>query len=228
MDGIAAAMPELPGREKARFVEDARALSEYDAGVLTAEVENADYFEAVAQGRDGAGRELVINELFGRLNKEGLTSRPRRSRRAAWRRDRPDRLRERFRARSPRTCSRSFWTEGGDPARSSEARGMKQVTDLGAIEARWTRSSRREPGAGRKARANPKLAGWFVGQVLKAGGRPTWPRSTIWRRSVGASALEWPAGWAEGAESRDRNALAGAIKRAPEMNALQLVSRSWS
>src|SRR5690606_24787063 len=73
VDEIAAAMPELPDEKKARFVADL-GLSEYDAGVLTAEVENADYFEAVAQGRDGKmAANWVINELFGRLNKEGLT-----------------------------------------------------------------------------------------------------------------------------------------------------------
>ncbi len=73
VDDIAAAMPELPDEKKARFV-TGLGLSEYDAGVLTAEVESADYFEQVASGRDGKqAANWVINELFGRLNKEGLS-----------------------------------------------------------------------------------------------------------------------------------------------------------
>ena len=63
-------LPELPDDKKARFI--SAALSAYDAGVLVAERDTADYFEAVAKGRDAkAAANWVINELFGRLNKEG-------------------------------------------------------------------------------------------------------------------------------------------------------------
>src|SRR5690606_9353790 len=73
VDAIAASMPELPDAKRARFVAD-YGMTEYDAGVLTAEVENAAFFEEVARGRDGKqAANWVINELFGRLNKEGLT-----------------------------------------------------------------------------------------------------------------------------------------------------------
>ncbi|MGA1614714.1 MAG: Asp-tRNA(Asn)/Glu-tRNA(Gln) amidotransferase subunit GatB, partial [Lutimaribacter sp.] len=69
VDDIAASLPELPDAKKARFVLQ-MGLSEYDASVLTAEVQNADYFEAVAEGRDGKmAANWVINELFGRLKK---------------------------------------------------------------------------------------------------------------------------------------------------------------
>ncbi|MEC8582408.1 MAG: Asp-tRNA(Asn)/Glu-tRNA(Gln) amidotransferase subunit GatB, partial [Pseudomonadota bacterium] len=71
VDGIAASLPELPDEKKARFVKDF-GLSEYDASVLTAEVQNASYFEAVA-GAAGDGKlaaNWVINELFGRLKKD--------------------------------------------------------------------------------------------------------------------------------------------------------------
>ena len=72
VDEIAAAMPELPDAKKARFVTD-YGMTDYDANVLTAEVENAAFFETVARGRDGKiAANWVINELFGRLNKEGL------------------------------------------------------------------------------------------------------------------------------------------------------------
>ena len=70
VDEIAASLPELPDEKKARFINDF-SLSEYDAGVLTAEAENAAYFEEAAKGRDGKlVANWVINELFGRLKKE--------------------------------------------------------------------------------------------------------------------------------------------------------------
>ena len=71
---ITASLPELPDEKKARFVKS-YGLSAYDAGVLVAERETADYFEEVAKGRDAkAAANWVINELFGRLNKEGKAS----------------------------------------------------------------------------------------------------------------------------------------------------------
>nr|MCU0908789.1 Asp-tRNA(Asn)/Glu-tRNA(Gln) amidotransferase subunit GatB [Paracoccaceae bacterium] len=72
VDRIAASLPELPDAKKARFV-TAYGMTEYDAGVLTADVESATFFEDVARGRDGKqAANWVINELFGRLNKQGL------------------------------------------------------------------------------------------------------------------------------------------------------------
>jgi aspartyl-tRNA(Asn)/glutamyl-tRNA(Gln) amidotransferase subunit B len=71
IEEIRASLPELPDEKKARFVADF-ALSPYDAGVLVAERAAADYFETVAAGRDGkAAANWVVNELFGRLNREG-------------------------------------------------------------------------------------------------------------------------------------------------------------
>ena len=70
VDEIAANLPELPDQKKARFVTDFN-LSEYDANVLTAELDSAGYFEEVAKGRDGKlAANWVINELFGRLKKD--------------------------------------------------------------------------------------------------------------------------------------------------------------
>ncbi|HSM20233.1 MAG TPA: Asp-tRNA(Asn)/Glu-tRNA(Gln) amidotransferase subunit GatB, partial [Hyphomicrobiales bacterium] len=71
VDALQAELPELPDDRKARFVAEL-GLSAYDAGVLTAEKASADYFEAVAEGRDAkAAANWVVNELTGRLNKEG-------------------------------------------------------------------------------------------------------------------------------------------------------------
>ena len=73
------------------------------------------------------------------------------------------------------------YTEGGDPAEIVEARGMKQVTDTGAIEAALDEIIAANPAQVEKAKVNPKLAGWFVGQVMKAtAAKPTPRRSTSW------------------------------------------------
>lgn len=170
VDDIAASMPELPDAKKARFVGDL-GLSEYDASVLTAEVENADYFEQVANGRDGKmAANWVINELFGRLNKEGLTVET--SPISA------DQLggivdliaKGDISGKIAKDVFEIVWTEGGEPAEIVESRGMKQVTDLGAIEKAVDEIIAANPDQVEKAKQNPKLAGWFVGQVLKATG----------------------------------------------------------
>jgi len=170
VDAIAAGLPELPDAKKARFVTDF-GLSEYDASVLTAEVADAVYFEAVAQGRDGKmAANWVINELFGRLKKEGhdITSSP----------VSPTQLggildliaSGAINGKIAKDLFEIVYTEGGDPAAIVEARGMRQVTDTGAIEAAVDAIIAENPAQVEKARVNPKLAGWFVGQVMKATG----------------------------------------------------------
>ncbi|MHA1573910.1 MAG: Asp-tRNA(Asn)/Glu-tRNA(Gln) amidotransferase subunit GatB, partial [Alphaproteobacteria bacterium] len=73
VDDLARGLPEMPDEKKDRLMRDF-GLSDYDAGVLIAEREKADYFEKVAEGRDGKfAANWVINELFGRLNKEGIS-----------------------------------------------------------------------------------------------------------------------------------------------------------
>ena len=170
IDDIAAAMPELPDTKKARFVTD-YGMTEYDAGVLTAEVENAAFFETVARGRDGKiAANWVINELFGRLNKEGLgiADTPVS---AAQLGGMLDLLASgEISGKMAKDLFEILWTEGGDPAEQAAKHSMKQVTDTGAIEAAVDEVIAANPGQVEKAKANPKLAGWFVGQVLKATG----------------------------------------------------------
>ncbi len=170
VDAIAASMPELPDAKKARFMSD-YGLTDYDASVLTAELENAAFFDTVAKSRDGkTAANWVINELFGRLNKEGLGIA-----------DSPvsaaqlggllDLLADQtISGKIAKDLFEILWTEGGDPAQIVEARGMKQVTDTGAIEAAVDEIIAANPAQVEKAKANPKLAGWFVGQVMKATG----------------------------------------------------------
>ncbi|WP_299360245.1 Asp-tRNA(Asn)/Glu-tRNA(Gln) amidotransferase subunit GatB [uncultured Paracoccus sp.] len=170
VDDIAAALPELPDEKKARFVTEL-GLSEYDAGVLTAEVENADFFESVAAGRDGKqAANWVINDLFGRLRKEGLDigASPVSATQLGGILDLIGS--GEISGKMAKDLFEIVWTEGGDPAEIAAARGMKQVTDLGAIEAAVDEIIAANPAQVEKAKANPKLAGWFTGQVLKATG----------------------------------------------------------
>ena len=177
VDGIGAGLPELPDEKKARFVTDF-GVTEYDAGVLTAEVPSADFFEKVAKGRDGKmAANWVINELFGRLNKEDLTLET-----SPVSADQLGGIIDLIasKAISGKIAKDLFdivWTEGGEPAEIVEARGMKQVTDTGAIEAAVTEIIAANPDQVAKAAQTPKLAGWFVGQVMKATGGKANPQA---------------------------------------------------
>ncbi len=177
VDEIAASLPELPDEKKARFVGDF-GLSEYDASVLTADVANAAYFEEAAQGRDGKlVANWVINELFGRLKKEDhdITDSP----------VSPAQLggivdliaSDAISGKIAKDLFEIVYTEGGDPTEIVEVRGMKQVTDTGAIEAAVEQIIADNPAQVEKAKANPKLAGWFVGQVMKATGGKANPKA---------------------------------------------------
>ncbi|MCE8516458.1 Asp-tRNA(Asn)/Glu-tRNA(Gln) amidotransferase subunit GatB [Ruegeria pomeroyi] len=170
VDDIAANLPELPDDKKARFIKDF-GLTDYDASVLTAEVESAAYFEDVAKGRNGKlAANWVINELFGRLKKEDhdITDSP----------VSPGQLggiidliaSDAISGKIAKDLFEIVYTEGGDPAEIVEKRGMKQVTDTGAIEAALDEIIAANPAQVEKAKVNPKLAGWFVGQVMKATG----------------------------------------------------------
>ena len=170
VDDIAARMPELPDAKKARFMADF-GLTDYDANVLTAELDAAAYFEAVAQGRDGKQTaNWVINELFGRLNKEGhaISESPVS---AAQLGGLIDLLAKgEITGKMAKDLFEILWTEGGDPAEVAAARGMKAVTDTGAIEKALDELIAANPAQVEKAKVNAKLAGWFTGQVLKATG----------------------------------------------------------
>ena len=177
VEELASGLPELPDEKKHRFIGDF-GLSAYDAGVLIAEKERADFFEAVAAGRDGKiAANWVINELLGRLNKDGqdITDSPVSA----------DQLGGIVDLISAGTISGKIakdlfeiiWSEGGDPAQIVEDRGMKQVTDTGAIEKAVDEVMAANPQQVEKAKAKPSLAGWFVGQVMKATGGKANPQA---------------------------------------------------
>lgn len=171
VQAIADTLPELPDARKARYL-TAFGLSDYDAGVLTAEVENAAYFEAVAEaaGDGKLAANWVLNDLFGRLRKEGLD--------LSQSPVSPAQLggiiglirTGEISGKIAKDLFEIVWTEGGYPAGIVAARGMRQVTDTGAIEAAVDRVIAENPAQVDKARQNPKLAGWFTGQVMKATG----------------------------------------------------------
>ncbi|MHA7886870.1 Asp-tRNA(Asn)/Glu-tRNA(Gln) amidotransferase subunit GatB [Roseicyclus sp.] len=178
VDGIADSLPELPDAKKARFLGD-YGLSDYDASVLTADLDAAHFFEkTVAAAGDGKlAANWVINELFGRLKKDDrdITESP----------VSPDQLgriiklikSDAISGKIAKDLFEIVYTEGGDPDQIVEARGMKQVTDTGAIEAAVDRIIAENPDQVEKAKQNPKLAGWFVGQVMKATGGKANPKA---------------------------------------------------
>ncbi len=170
VDDIAASMPELPDAKKARFMGDF-GLTDYDANVLTAELDAAAFFESVAKGRDGkTAANWVINELFGRLNKEGhsIDASPMTAAQLGGLLDLLGK--GEITGKMAKELFEIVWTEGGDPAEVAAARGMKAVTDTGAIEAALDALIAANPEQVEKAKVNAKLAGWFTGQVLKATG----------------------------------------------------------
>src|ERR1700674_2772641 len=168
-------LPELPDQKKARFIAGF-GLSPYDASVLVAERESAEFYETVLaklknRGRDGKlAANWVINELFGRLNKEGrdIAASPVS---AAQLGAIVDLIGEgTISGQIAKDLFEIVWQEGGDPRALVETRGMKQVTDLGAIEKVVDDIVAANPDKVAQAKAKPAAIQWFVGQVMKSSG----------------------------------------------------------
>jgi aspartyl-tRNA(Asn)/glutamyl-tRNA(Gln) amidotransferase subunit B len=182
VDALKAKLPELPDEKRERFIADF-GLTPYDASVLVAERESADFYEAVLgkladKARDGKlAANWVINELFGRLNKEGqdISASPMSA--------------EQMAAiigligegtisgKIAKDLFEIVWTKGGDPRALVDSLGMKQVTDLGAIEKVVDDIIAANPDKAEQARAKPQLMGWFVGQVMKSSGGKVNPQA---------------------------------------------------
>jgi aspartyl-tRNA(Asn)/glutamyl-tRNA(Gln) amidotransferase subunit B len=182
VDALKADLPELPDRKKARFIDDF-GLTPYDAGVLVGEHESANFYEAVLAAlvngaRDGKlAANWVINELFGRLNKEGegIAASPVSAAQLAAI---VDLIGEGIiSGKIAKDLFEIVWQEGGDPRALVEARGMRQVTDLGAIEKAVNEIIAANPEKVAQAKARPQLIGWFVGQVMKSSGGKANPQS---------------------------------------------------
>ncbi len=183
---IKATLPELPDEKKTRFVED-YGLSPYNAGVLVAEKANADYFDeyikAIISNTDLSvvrivmeAANLMTTELFGLMNKVGIE--------VSESPIAPEALAEAFILKIKGTLSGRMLKEvvaemfetGKDAADIVAARGLKQITDTGEIEAILDKIIAGNPGQAAQYKDNPKVVGWFVGQVMKATGGKANPK----------------------------------------------------
>jgi aspartyl-tRNA(Asn)/glutamyl-tRNA(Gln) amidotransferase subunit B len=182
VDELKTTLPELPDDKKARFIRDF-GLSPYDASVLVAEKETAEFFETVARKPDGSVRDAkvaanwVINELFGRLNKEGkdIAASPVSATQLGGVLDLI--VEGAISGKIAKDLFEILWSEGGDPRDIVEKRGMKQVTDTGAIEKAVDDVIANNPDKVADAKSNPKAISWFVGQVMKASGGKANPQT---------------------------------------------------
>tara|TARA_Y100000739_G_C20610650_1_gene468352 strand:+ start:2784 stop:4295 length:1512 start_codon:yes stop_codon:yes gene_type:complete len=177
VDKILSNLVELPDEKKKRFIAEYQ-LSDYDANVLTTDLETANYFEEVAKGRDGKiSANWVINELFGRLKRDGdkkildspishhqlgeiidlITS-------------------AEISGKIAKDLFEIIYVEGGVPSEIVDQRGMRQVSDTSAIQKALDKIINDNPDQVNKAKSNPKLAGWFVGQVMKSTGGKANPK----------------------------------------------------
>ena len=177
IDEIKASLPELPDQKRARF-ESEYGISHYDAGVLIADADKAEYFETVAKGRDAKlAANWVTQELFGYLNKEGLELA-----------DSPvsaEALGGLIALISDETISGKIAKDvfarmiagEGEAAAIVEKHGLKQVTDTGAIEKVVDEIIAANPEQVEKVKDRPQTLGWFVGQVMKASGGKANPKA---------------------------------------------------
>ena len=169
VDAIRETLPELPDQKKHRFMDD-YGLSVVDAGTLVAERETAEFFEAVAEGRDAKGAaNWVMGELFGALNRTDtdITGSPVS---AAQLGQLVDLIGDgTVSNRLAKDVFEIMFETGDDPEKIVEERGMKQVTDTGAIEAAVDEAIANGAAQVEQYKGgNEKVLGWFVGQVMKA------------------------------------------------------------
>lgn len=171
VDALKASLPELPEAKKQRFME-AFGLSAYDASVLVAERETADYFETVAEGRDSKlAANWVMSELFGSLNKAELSlsespvSAPSLGGLIDLIADGT------ISGRIAKDVFADMFETGKPAADIVEEKGLKQVSDSGALEAAVAEVMGANPDRVADYRGgNQKLIGWFMGQIMKASG----------------------------------------------------------
>ncbi len=170
VDELRAALPELPDVKKARFMVD-YGLSAYDANVLVAERETAAFFEAVvAGGRDPkTAANWVISNLFGSLNREDKTiaESPVSAEQLGGLLDLlADKT---ISGRIAKDVFDEMFKTGKDSAEIVEEKGLKQITDTGAIETVIEQIIADNPKQADQYRSgNTKVAGWFTGQAMRA------------------------------------------------------------
>jgi aspartyl-tRNA(Asn)/glutamyl-tRNA(Gln) amidotransferase subunit B len=178
IEAIRATLPELPDAKKARFMAT-YGLSAYDAGVLVAEKAAADYYEAVAKGRDAKqAANWVTVELYGALNRLGKEIEDSPVSAAALGGLLDLMADGTISGRLAKDVFAAMVETGQDAATVVAERGLRQVTDAGAIEAAIERVMAAETAKVAEYRAGKeKLFGYFVGQVMRAMGGKANPQA---------------------------------------------------
>ena len=161
-------LPELPDKKKERFISD-YGITNYDANILTSELKYADYFESLANKNNGKiVANWVINELFGRLNKENIDLLSSPITKVQFK-DLLDLISsKKISGKIAKKIFDIIWVKGGSPSQIVEEEGLIQVIDQKKIESLINKIINDNPEQVSKAKVNPKIVGWFVGQVMKA------------------------------------------------------------
>lgn len=170
VDTIRAELPELPDAKKARFMADF-GLSAYDAALLVSERETADFFETLAKGRNAKAAANWMLGDFARLRNESglpLSAVPVSAEALGG-------LIDAIEAgviskRTAKDVLNQMWESGQSAAEIIKAQGLKQVSDEGELSALVAQIIAANPQQASQAKENPRLNGWFVGQVMKATG----------------------------------------------------------
>jgi aspartyl-tRNA(Asn)/glutamyl-tRNA(Gln) amidotransferase subunit B len=171
VEKLRASLPELPDPKRARFIKEF-GLSDYDAGVLVAEQETAAYYELAAKGRDAKlTANWLISELFGLLNKSGksIAESPVS---AAHLGELVGLIQDNtISGRIAKDVFAEMFETGNAPGAIVEAKGLKQVTDTGAIDAAIDDIlAKNADKVAEYKSGKDKLFGFFVGQTMKATG----------------------------------------------------------
>jgi aspartyl-tRNA(Asn)/glutamyl-tRNA(Gln) amidotransferase subunit B len=171
IEDVRQGLPELPDAKAARFARE-HGLSDYDAGVLTASRELAEYYEAVVAAAGGEAKlaaNWVMGELSGFLNRDGLEIGGSRVSAAALAALLKRLVDGTISGKLAKDVFEAMWAEGKDADTIIEAKGLRQITDTGAIEKAIAEVMAANPRQLADYRAGKeKLFGFFVGQVMKA------------------------------------------------------------
>ncbi|MEQ9226836.1 MAG: Asp-tRNA(Asn)/Glu-tRNA(Gln) amidotransferase subunit GatB [Parvibaculum sp.] len=189
VDAIKASLPELPDEKKARLISE-YGLSPYDSTVLVGEAARADFFEAVAKGRDAKlAANWVTGDFFGALNREGhsIEASPVTAKQLG---ELIDLISDgTISGRIAKQVFDSMYKTGRDAAKIVQDEGLQQVTDFGEIEAAIDAVIAANPDKVEQTKVKPQLAAWFVGQIMKSTSGKANPRvvNEILARKLGLS-----------------------------------------
>ena len=177
VDDLAVHLPELPDQKRDRFMAD-YSLASYDADVLVADKDGADFFESLADGIDGkTAANWVINEIMGRLNKENMAFGDIPVSAQANNAILQMTAEGTISGKIAKDVLDTVWKEGGDPRAIVKERGLEQVSDTGEIEKIVDDIIAANPKQAEQVKAKPKTLGWFVGQVMQATGGKANPQA---------------------------------------------------